>query len=248
MLSASCPWFAGRLNPVRGEAQTTEVPGPSEAVPTRLTVAVYTGARNGNRPEYVEAAQELGREIARRGWNMVYGGGTVGLMRVVADAYLDTVMAEGLEGNVEGVTTERLRAVEGAYDAHGSEGHFSLNVVPGPDFDIRKATMEDHSDFAIALPGGAGTGEEALQYLRKAQFGSGKYIGFANVGGFWNGLKQQMERAVGDGLISESDMSFVAFDGNTKALLDTMEQRSAGVPFTPEQAEEQLRNHAERNR
>lgn len=119
-------------------------------------VCVFCGSREGSRPAYAEAARNMGREIARRGLGLVYGGGRVGLMGAVADAALE----EG--GEVVGVITEALISKE---IAHGSLT--KLHVVGS--MHERKMLMADLSDGFVTLPGGYGTLEEFFEVLSWAQ-------------------------------------------------------------------------------
>jgi uncharacterized protein (TIGR00730 family) len=109
-----------------------------------LSVCVYCGSRHGARVAYTDAAQALGRAIGARGWQLVYGGGKVGLMGEVADAAL----AAG--GRVVGVIPETLMQRE-----VGHAGLHELHVVPT--MHLRKQMMAERADIFIALPGGIGT-------------------------------------------------------------------------------------------
>ena len=115
--------------------------------PTQLSICVYCGSRHGQRPTYTAAARALGTAIGSRGWQLVYGGGKVGLMGEVADATL----AAG--GRVVGVIPESLQRLE-----VGHPGLHELHVVPT--MHLRKQMMAERSQIFIALPGGIGTLEE----------------------------------------------------------------------------------------
>lgn len=140
------------------------------------SICVYCGSGHGTDPEFREAAEQLGREMAREGVTLVYGGGNVGLMGVVARAVLDH------GGHVVGVIPEFLKAREIMIpDAQ------ELIVVP--DMHTRKRIMFDRADAFVALPGGVGTLEELVEQLTWAQLGQHrKPILMANVRNFWKPL------------------------------------------------------------
>lgn len=152
-------------------------------------VAVYCGSSNGNRPEYVAAAVELGRALADRGLDLVYGGGTVGLMGAVADSTL----AAG--GRVHGIITRELLAAE-----VGHAGLTTLDVVDS--MHERKFAMAAHADGFLALPGGFGTWDELCEVLTWTQLGiHRKPSVLVNVLGYWDDLLAMAERATADGFI-----------------------------------------------
>ncbi len=121
-------------------------------------ICVFCGSSSGTDPAYRDAAAALGRAIAQAGHQLVYGGGHVGLMGVVADAVLDH------GGVVTGVITEQLLALE--------VGHVNLtNLEVTLDMHARKARMAELADGVIVLPGGFGTYEEAFEALTWNQLG-----------------------------------------------------------------------------
>lgn len=139
-------------------------------------VCVFAGSNKGSRPEYAAAARDLGLAILERNLGLVFGGGNVGLMGVLAD----TVMAGG--GHAIGVMPEALVAKEVAH-----RGLSELRVVKS--MHERKAMMADLSDGFIALPGGMGTFEEFLEVLTWAQLGMHrKPCALLNVKGYFDGL------------------------------------------------------------
>ncbi|MGQ4584194.1 TIGR00730 family Rossman fold protein [Lysobacter sp. F60174L2] len=147
-------------------------------------VCVYCGSNTGSRPVYVERAAELGARLARDGIAVVFGGGNVGLMGVVADAAL----AAG--GEVIGVIPEQLVNWEVAHT-----GLTRLEVVAN--MHERKARMFDLSDGFIALPGGFGTLDEMFEMLTWRQLGIGdRPCAFLDVDGFYEPLVAMMDRMV----------------------------------------------------
>ena len=122
------------------------------AQPKSLSVCVYCGSRVGAKPIYRQTAVQLGREMARRGQTLVYGGGSIGLMGVIADA----LMAAG--GRAIGIIPEHLHIRE-----VGHAGLTRLEIVDN--MHTRKQRMFELSDAFLALPGGTGTLDETVEIL-----------------------------------------------------------------------------------
>ncbi len=155
-----------------------------------LSVCVYCGARHGAQPAYTAAARALGTAIGERGWQLVYGGGKVGLMGEVADATL----AAG--GRVVGVIPESLKALE-----VGHSGLHELHVVPT--MHLRKQMMAERAQLFIALPGGIGTLEELYEVWTWHQLGyHDQPIGLLNVQGYYDALLRFMAHSVAEGFLS----------------------------------------------
>ncbi len=148
------------------------------------SICVYCGSNAGNKPVYAERAQALGARIASEDLQLVYGGGNVGLMGIVADA----VLAKG--GEVVGVIPEQLVQWEVAH-----KGVTRLEVVAN--MHERKARMFDLSDAFVALPGGFGTLDEMFEMLTWRQLGLGKKpCAFLDVDGFYAPLMGMIDRMV----------------------------------------------------
>ena len=148
------------------------------------SVCVYCGSNAGARPAYADKAVQLGQRLAREGLALVYGGGNVGLMGIVADAAL----ASG--GEVVGVIPEQLVGWEVAHT-----GLTRLEVVAN--MHERKKRMFDLSDAFVALPGGFGTLDEMFEMLTWRQLGLGdKPCAFLDVDGFYAPLAAMMDRMV----------------------------------------------------
>ena len=175
---------------------------------TTLSVCVYCGSRHGSRPEYTEAARALGTAIGQRGWQLVYGGGKVGLMGEVADA----VLAAG--GRVVGVIPEALEKLE-----VGHRGLHELHVVPT--MHIRKQMMAERADAFIALPGGIGTLEELYEVWTWRQL---KYhnnpIALLDTAGYWQPLLAFMQHTVAEGFLAQPVNEFVMVGSEPVDLLD----------------------------
>ncbi len=148
------------------------------------SVCVYCGSNAGSKPVYAERAIALGDRIAREGLALVYGGGNVGLMGIVADAVLEA------GGEVIGVIPEQLVNWEVAH-----KGLTQLEVVAN--MHERKKRMFDLSDAFIALPGGFGTLDEMFEMLTWRQLGIGdKPCAFLDVDGFYAPLMGMIDRMV----------------------------------------------------
>ena len=151
------------------------------------SICVFAGSAKGVRESYSKSAKDLGLEIARREFSMVYGGGSNGLMGVVANAAL----SNGAE--VTGIITEQLDEIE-----VGHKGLTKLEVVSS--MHKRKARMAELSDAIISLPGGVGTWEELFEALAWNQLGFySKPIVLFNVDEYYSPLYQFSEDAVKNG-------------------------------------------------
>lgn len=176
----------------------------------RKRICVYCGSHIGQNGRYREAAVDLGRLLAARDLGLVYGGGHVGLMGIIADAAL----AGG--GEVIGVIPEQLRQQEVAHD-NLSE----LHIVA--DMHERKALMATLADGFIALPGGLGTLEELSEMLTWQQLGiHTKPIGLLNTGGYYDALLAFLDRAVADGYVRSSDRQRLQVADSAAALLELL--------------------------
>lgn len=158
----------------------------------RATLCVYCGSNAGSNPVYAQTAQALGTALANRGIRLVYGGGKVGLMGVLADA----VLAGG--GDVIGVIPDALRRAEVAH-----EGLTTLEIVSS--MHERKARMASLADGFIALPGGFGTFDEVIEMLTWSQLGlQERSVVFLDVGGFFDPLLAMFDRARDAGFVRAS--------------------------------------------
>ena len=173
-------------------------------------VCVFCGSNVGARPVYADAARAVGGALARRGCGLVYGGGCIGLMGIVADA----VLAHG--GEVIGVIPEALVAKELAH-----RGLTELRVVGS--MHERKASMADLADAFIALPGGYGSFEEFCEMLTWAQLGlHRKPCGLLNVDGYYDSLLALFDRAVTERFVRPVHRALVLEDRDPDRLLDRL--------------------------
>jgi uncharacterized protein (TIGR00730 family) len=173
-------------------------------------VCIFCGSSAGARPAYAASAEALGAELARRGLGLVYGGGAVGLMGIVADSAL----AAG--GEVMGVIPQALVAKE-----IGHRGLSELRVVGS--MHERKALMAELSDAFVALPGGLGTLEEFCEILTWSQLGlHRKPFGLLNVEGYYDGLLGFFDHAVAERFVYPEHRAMVLEEGEAGALLERL--------------------------
>ena len=173
-------------------------------------ICVFCGSSVGNQRAYVDAAEAMGTLLARRGITLVYGGGNVGLMGVIADA----VLTHG--GEVIGVIPQALAEREIANLAIPD-----LRVVDS--MHTRKAMMADLSDAFIAMPGGVGTFEEFFEAVTWTQLGlHRKPCGLLNVNAFYSPLAAFIDQAVSEGFIKPIHRSIIVVDDDPERLLDTL--------------------------
>lgn len=186
------------------------------------SICVYCGSNPGSRPVYAEHAASLGTRLGSQGLTVVYGGGDVGLMGIVADAAL----AAG--GEVVGVIPEQLVNLEVAH-----RGLTRLDVVAN--MHERKKRMFDLSDAFVALPGGFGTMDEMFEMLTWRQLGIGdKPCAFLDVDGFFVPLLAMMDRMVGEGFVHAEQRQDLWHGEDIEAMLAWMHE------YTPARADKWL--------
>ena len=179
-------------------------------------VCVYCGSRPGARPAYAQAARQLGARLAADGVGLVSGGGSVGLMGVVADAAL----AGG--GRAVGVIPQALADRE-----VGHHGMTDLHVVGT--MHERKAMMADLADAFVALPGGLGTLEEIAEVLTWAGLGiHAKPCALLDVEGYYAPLVAWLDHAVAHGFVAAEARAALIVEADADALLDRLLTPPAG--------------------
>ena len=175
------------------------------------SVCVFCGASPGASPVYREAAEALGQHLAQRGIRLIYGGGAVGLMGVVADAALNA------GGEVIGIIPQSLERAE-----IGHRNLTCLEVVDG--MHARKARMAELSDAFIALPGGLGTLEELFEVWTWGQLGyHGKPLGLLEVNGFYSKLTAFLDHIVGEGFVRAAHRDMLQVSESPQTLLDALD-------------------------
>ena len=176
---------------------------------------MFTGSRHGARPQYADAARELARVLVERNYGLVYGGGNVGIMGVVADAVLEC------HGHVTGVIPAAFVEKEVAH-----RGLSDLRIVNS--MHERKAMMGDLSDGFVALPGGIGTMEEFFEVLSWAQLGlHDKPCGLLNVDGYYLDLIRFLDCAVEQDFLKPKHRALLVVEERPKKLLDSFEESIA---------------------
>ncbi|GAA0152397.1 hypothetical protein LIER_10889 [Lithospermum erythrorhizon] len=175
------------------------------------TICVFCGSSPGKKPSYQEAAIDLGKELVERKIDLVYGGGSVGLMGLVSQAVHDggrhvlgVIPRTLMPREITGQTIGEVRAVSDMHE--------------------RKAEMARHADAFIALPGGYGTLEELLEVITWAQLRiHHKPVGLLNVDGFYNSLLSFIDKAVDEGFISPIARRIIVSASTAKQLVRQLE-------------------------
>ncbi|KAF1710549.1 TIGR00730 family Rossman fold protein [Pseudoxanthomonas kalamensis DSM 18571] len=186
------------------------------------SICVYCGSNAGSKPVYAEQAHALGLRIAAEGLELIYGGGNVGLMGIVADAVLEA------GGEVTGVIPRQLVEWEVAH-----KGVTRLDVVEN--MHERKQRMFDLADAFVALPGGFGTLDEMFEMLTWRQLGIGdKPCAFLDVDGFYQPLAAMIDRMVGERFLHPDQRADLWHGDDIDAMLAWMRD------YTPARAEKWL--------
>jgi uncharacterized protein (TIGR00730 family) len=181
-------------------------------------VLVFCGSSPGARPEYVAGAEELGRLLAERELELVYGGASVGLMGALADSVL------GAGGTAIGVIPTRLVELEVAH-----AGLTKLHVVET--MHERKALMAELSDGVIAMPGGTGTLDELFELFTWRQLGlHRKPIGLLDVADYWRPLLAFLTHAVNERFLRDALFKTLLVERDAESLLDQLADHA--VPNT----------------
>ncbi len=182
------------------------------------SICVFTGSSFGARESYREAAAGFGERLAARDLRLVYGGGSVGLMGVVADAVLDG------GGEVIGVLPEALVDKEVGHDG-------LTELIIEPSMHARKARMASLSNAFAVLPGGIGTLEETFEVATWVQLQIlDKPIGLLNVDGFFDPLLGFLDQLVTEAFLREEHRAIVMVEDDPDALIDRL--LSAQTPRT----------------
>src|SRR5690625_3249750 len=182
--------------------------GPPE--PTLRRVTVFTGSKHGNNPQYIEAVEHFARTIAEHNLDVVFGGGNVGLMGVLAD----TALAAGAQ--VYGVMPQSMQDTETPHP-----NLTRLDIVA--DMHARKQRMAELGDAFVALPGGIGTLEELFEIWTWQQLGlHTKPVALYNPMGFWDPLLAMIEHMAGQGFVRYSFISALIVEDDAATLLEAL--------------------------
>ena len=186
---------------------------PDNASPNwPVSVCVYCGSSTGERPEYANAARELGTLLAKRKIRLIFGGGSVGLMGVLADAALDG------GGHVTGVIPHGLRTAELAHEG-------VTEMIEVDSMHDRKQRMLELSDAFIALPGGIGTMDELFETWTWLQLGIHvKPVGLLNVGGYYDPLIAFLRRMSRHGFLRTEHLESLLIDVDALRLIERCAQ------------------------
>ncbi|XP_027101147.1 cytokinin riboside 5'-monophosphate phosphoribohydrolase LOG1 [Coffea arabica] len=174
-------------------------------------ICVFCGSSSGKKTSYKDAATELGKELVSRNIGLVYGGGSIGLMGLVAQAVynggchvLGVIPRTLMLREITGETVGEVKAVANMHQ--------------------RKAEMARHSDAFIALPGGYGTLEELLEVITWAQLGiHDKPVGLLNVDGYYNCLLSFVDKAVEEGFVSPNARHIIVSAPTARELMNKLE-------------------------
>ena len=179
------------------------------------TICIFAGSSVGNRKIYTETAKDLATSIIDHGYKIVFGGGNVGLMGILADAALDA------GGHITGIITEQLNGVE-----VGHKGLSELVIVET--MHDRKKEMAQRSDAVVCLPGGVGTWEEFFESLTWNQLGlQSKPIILLNLDDYYTLLSQFVEHSVAEGFLPRSTANELVF---VNSIAEAIEQLQQYVP------------------
>lgn len=180
--------------------------------PDSPTLCVFCGSRPGSLPAFSAAARAIGSGLARRGWQLVYGGGRVGLMGDVADA------ARQGKAWVTGVIPESLMQRE-----VGHRGLDELHVVPT--MHARKQLMAERADAFVALPGGLGTFEELFEVWTWRQLGyHSRPLALLNTAGYYDGLLGFLRNTVSSGFVYPQQAEMLIVESDPETLLERVAQ------------------------
>uniref|UniRef100_A0A0D9WJ81 Cytokinin riboside 5'-monophosphate phosphoribohydrolase n=1 Tax=Leersia perrieri TaxID=77586 RepID=A0A0D9WJ81_9ORYZ len=192
------------------------------------TICVFCGSNAGRRRVFADAALDLGHELVRRGIDLVYGGGSIGLMGLIAR----TVRDGGC--GVVGVIPRALMAVEAFCSSSYLHLHTEIFQISGEsvgevivvaDMHERKAEMARRSEAFIALPGGYGTMEELLEMITWCQLGiHDKPVGLLNVDGYYDPLLALFDKGEAEGFINSDCRQIFVSAPTASELLTKMEQ------------------------
>jgi len=183
-------------------------------------VCVFCGSRSGGNAIYADTARQLGQLLAERGLALVFGGGNIGLMGVLADA----VLTAG--GQALGVIPQALVDKELAH-----RGCTELRIVRS--MHERKAVMADLSDGFLALPGAFGTIDELFEMLTWAQLGiHTKPIGLLNVAGYFSQMLAWLDRSVEEGFLKQTHHQLLLRAEQPAELIDMLQRYRAPVAKT----------------
>ncbi len=173
-------------------------------------VCVYCGSRIPKNSDLVDLSSSLGKELAKNGWTLVYGGGKVGTMGIIADAAL------GEGGEVIGVIPTHLKKAEVAHEG-------LTKLYETQDMHTRKALLENLSDVFVIIPGGFGTLDEFFEILTWKQLGiHNKPIILVNKSGYFDGLTQFFKQSIEEDYVRETSMNLFSIVESLEECLEIL--------------------------
>ena len=171
-------------------------------------ISIFCGAHEGNNPKYAEEAKKVAESIAKQGINVVFGGGNVGLMKIISDTALDN----GVE--VLGISLKSLHALELANPR-------LKEIVVADTLLDRKDEFMSRSDAFIVLPGGVGSLDELAEIMASNQLGIiNKPVGILNTEGYYDHLLSWFNKAVDEGFISPANLKELLVSDSPEELVD----------------------------
>ena len=171
-------------------------------------ISIFCGAHEGNNPKYAEEAKKVAESIAKKGINVVFGGGNVGLMKIISDTALDN----GVE--VLGISLKSLHALELANPR-------LKEIVVSDTLLDRKDEFMSRSDAFVVLPGGVGSLDELAEIMASNQLGIiNKPVGILNTEGYYNHLLSWFNKAVEEGFISPANLKELLVSDSPEELVD----------------------------
>ena len=171
-------------------------------------ISIFCGAHEGKNPKYAQSAKIISEEIAKKGINVVFGGGNVGLMKIISDTALDN------DVEVLGISLKSLHALELANPR--------LNEIVVTDTLLdRKDEFMSRSDAFIVLPGGVGSLDELAEIMASNQLGIiNKPVGILNTEGYYDHLLKWFDKAVEEGFISSANLKELLVSDNPEELVE----------------------------
>ena len=183
-------------------------------------ICVYCGSRSGENPAYTDLARQAGEALVARGFELVYGGGSVGMMGVLADAVLDR------GGQVLGIIPRFLDRKE---VTHPDVQH--MEIVES--MHVRKARFVELADAFLALPGGFGTLEELFETITWAQLNLHQNpIGLVNIDGYFDGVLTQIDHMIQEGFVKDKYRRLVKVGTDPGDVLDQLMSQLPALPVT----------------
>jgi uncharacterized protein (TIGR00730 family) len=171
-------------------------------------ISIFCGAHEGRNPEYAKAAESIAKAVAKKGINIVFGGGNVGLMKIISDTALDN----GVE--VLGISLKSLHALELANPRVDE-------IVVADTLLDRKDEFMSRSDAFIVLPGGVGSLDELAEIMASNQLGIiNKPVGILNTEGYYDHLLNWFNKAVDEGFISSKNLDELLVADSPDELID----------------------------